>query len=476
MTLDADTCFRAVAARDARFDGLFFIGVRSTGIYCRPICPAPSALRRNCAIYVSAAAAERDRLRPCLRCRPELAPGCARIDSAPRLAADAVSCIEDGALTDMNVPQLAARLGVSERHLRRAVRAEFGVSPVELGQTHRLLTAKRLITDTSLPLADVAFASGFASLRRFNALFAARYRLAPGELRRARAGAAGQQTLTCDLAYRPPLDWESLAGWLKNRATTGVEAVDGSTYTRTLRAGPHTGWLAVEHLPERCLIRVHLSASLAPALVAITAQIKRVFDLGANPAAISERLGELAAPHPGLRMPGAFDGFETALRAILGQQVSVQAASTLMSRATAVFGAAIETGRAGLQRLAPQADALAAATLEDLQALGITSARAHCIQGLARAAAAGEIDLTPGGDIERKIASLMRLPGIGEWTANYIAMRVYGWPDAFPHTDLGIYKALGTRKPAEVLRAAEAWRPWRAYAAMHLWKSLEVTR
>ncbi|MDE2208084.1 MAG: helix-turn-helix domain-containing protein, partial [Armatimonadetes bacterium] len=409
-------------------------------------------------------------------CRPELAPGCARIDSAPRLAADSVSLIEDGALSELNVRQLAARLGVSERHLRRVVRTEFGVSPVELAQTHRLLTAKRLLTDTALPLSEVAFASGFASLRRFNALFAERYRLAPGELRRSRAAAMAPPSLTCDLAYRPPLDWQSLLGWMRRRAIAGVEVVSAARYERTLRHGPHSGWLTVEHLPERHLIRAQLSASLAPALVAITAQIKRAFDVGANPAAISETLGRLAAPHPGLRIPGAFDGFETSVRAILGQQVSVPAASTLMNRTVCAFGTGIETGRAGLEWLTPKADAVAAAPQEQLHALGITPARARCIQSLARAAASGAVDLSPGGDVERKIAGLMQLSGIGAWTANTIAMRVYGWPDAFPHTDLGITKALGTRNPAEVLRTAETWRPWRAYAAMHLWKSQEVVR
>ncbi len=476
---DADACYRALQTHDARFDGVFFVGVASTGIYCRVVCPAKTPRRENCTFYPSAAAAERAGYRPCLRCRPELAPGNARVDAAGRLAAAAAGRIEEGALTGQSVEELAAELGVSDRHLRRVVEEAFGVSPVELAQTQRLLLAKRLLTDTDLPITEVAFASGFSSLSRFNALFKERYRLNPTDLRRQRdPGASPAETICCDLAYRPPLDWRALVDYLASRGARGVEAaVDGGErYRRTVRWKERRGWLSVAPSPDReNTLRVELSASLAPVLPAVLARVKRLFDLAAEPERIARHLGEIAQKNPGLRVPGAFDPFETAVRAILGQQVSVRAATTLAGRLAAALGEPVETPFPDLTHLPPTPERVAAAEPEELAALGISHARAGYLIALARAVTDGGLSLEPGGDVPATVARLKELPGIGEWTAQYIAMRALSWPDAFPHTDLGVYKALGTNNPRRVLEIAEAWRPWRAYAVQHLWKSLEKT-
>lgn len=475
MKLNTDTCYQALVSRDSRFDGAFFVGVSSTGIYCRPVCPAKTPLQKNCNFFVSAAAAERAGYRPCLRCRPELAPGNAQVDAVSRLASAAASRIEDGALSEGEMSTLAAELGISERHLRRVVQSEFGVSPVELAQTQRLLLAKRLLTDTNLPITEVAFASGFASLRRFNALFKARYRMNPTDLRKTRSEEVTPETLHCELAYRPPLEWSAMISFLAGRSSCGVEAVQGKRYLRTVRMGKHAGWIAVEPAPNKNALRIELPVTLAPTLLPLLARIKRLFDLSADPEAIAARLGPLAAT-PGLRVPGAFDGFEMATRAILGQQISVKAAVTLSGRLAQAFGTPIATPFAELTHLAPTPERLAEVDSEEIISLGIVTARAKAIQALAQAVVEGSLRLEPGGNIELTLAHLKELPGIGEWTAQYIAMRALSWPDAFPHTDLGIYKALNEFNPKRVLELAEAWRPWRAYAVMHLWKSLEVPK
>jgi AraC family transcriptional regulator of adaptative response / DNA-3-methyladenine glycosylase II len=362
---------------------------------------------------------------------------------------------------------------ISDRHLRRVTRSAFGVSPIELAQTQRLLLAKRLLTDTALPVTEVAFASGFSSLRRFNALFKERYRLNPTDLRRTRESSTLPETIVCEIAYRPPLEWDALLQFLCARAVGGVEAVEGTQYRRAVSWRNHQGWIAVEPSGRNHTLSVTLSSSLAPAILPILARVKRLFDLNAEPCRIAAYLGPLAEAHPGLRVPGAFDGFETAVRAILGQQVSVRAAATLAGRFATTFGEPIQTPYLALNRLPSTAQRIAAADASEIVALGITKARAHSILSLARAVAEGSVSLEPGPDVEQTMARLKTLPGIGEWTAQYIAMRALCWPDAFPHTDLGIYKALGETNPKRVLEIAEAWRPWRSYAVMHLWKSLE---
>ncbi|MEK7866531.1 MAG: AlkA N-terminal domain-containing protein, partial [Planctomycetota bacterium] len=401
-------------------------------------------------------------------------PGNARVDAVGRLASAAASRIEEGALSDRGVEGLAEELGVTDRHLRRVVQSELGVSPIELAQTQRLLLAKRLLTDTRLPVIEVAFASGFASVRRFNALFRSRYRLSPRALRRAGASEAPEAVLACEVAYRPPFAWEPLIAFIERRAIAGVEAVEEGRYLRTVSIGGHEGWVAVGHAKGRRTLRVELSASLAPVLPAVLARVKRLFDLAADPKLIASRLGELAAGCPGLRVPGAFDGFEVAVRAILGQQVSVRAASTLAGRLAAAFGEPIETPHAALTRVWPTAEAIRALRPGKIAALGVLPSRARSILALARAVARREVVLEPCAPAEETATRLLRIPGVGEWTAEYVAMRALAWPDAFPRTDLGIRRALRGKSPREILEMAEAWRPWRAYAAMHLWKSLEV--
>lgn len=471
MELNDDICYQALLAHDPRFDGVFFVGVASTGIYCRTVCTARTPRRENCAFYRSAAEAERAGYRPCLRCRPELAPGNARIDAASRLAAAAASRIEDGALTEGSVARLAAELGVTDRHLRRVVEREFGVSPLELAQTRRLLLARRLLAETDLSIIEVAFASGFSSLRRFNAAFQESCRQNPTAIRKRSSANIPCAALLCEIAYRPPYDWNAQLMFLAGRAWQGVESVEDGCYRRTVSLDRCCGWLSVSQAPEKNTLRVQLSASLAPALVPVLVRIKSLFDLSAHPDLIAAQLGTLAAPNPGLRVPGSFDGFEMAVRAVLGQQISVRAATTLAGRLACAFGEPVQTPFDGLTHRTPAAERIARTDPGELMALGITGMRAATIVALARAVAEGGIVLQPGHDVERTLAQLREIPGVGQWTAQYIAMRALGWPDAFPHTDLGIRKALGEPGPKRVLEIAEAWRPWRAYAVMHLWKS-----
>jgi AraC family transcriptional regulator of adaptative response / DNA-3-methyladenine glycosylase II len=476
MTLNSSICYRALRARDARFDGRFFVAVSSTRIYCRPICTVKPPKRENCRFFPSAAAAESSGYRPCLRCRPELAPGNASVDATTRLAQAAATMLEDRTLEDDRLDAVAARLGITDRHLRRAFGAEFGVSPVEFAQTQRLLLAKRLLTDTALPVTDVAFASGFGSVRRFNALFRSRYRLRPSELRGRQAPAGAADALRFELSFRPPFDWPAMSTFLGARAIDGVEALQAGSYRRTVRipgdGKESTGWIAVEMSLRKPTLRVAVSASLVKALPRVLSRVKALMDLACHPAEVAQALGALAKRHPGLRVPGAFDGFEMAVRAILGQQVTVAAASTLAGRIAAAFGDAIATPFDALTTLFPTAARIAALTPGRVARIGMPLARARTIVALARAVENGRVALEPSADVDATLAALRALPGVGEWTAQYIAMRALSWPDAFPHTDLGVMKALGETSARCVLAAGEAWRPWRAYAVMHLWQSL----
>ena len=481
VTLDPHTCYRALRARDARFDGRFFVAVSSTRIYCRPICTVRPPKRENCRFYPSAAAAESAGYRPCLRCRPELAPGNASVDATTRLAQAAASMMEDRTLDKTGLDAIAARLGVTDRHLRRAFRAEFGVAPVEFDQTQRLLLAKRLLTDTPLPIAEVAFASGFGSVRRFNALFRQRYRFQPNRLRgEMRQRVAADDTLYFELSFRPPFDWSGLCGFLDARAIPGVESLEGGRYRRCVAINHdgtrHLGWLAIEMSKKKPTLRVSISASLAKALPPLLSRVKALMDLACNPAEVDGALGALAKRHPGLRVPGAFDGFELGVRAILGQQVSVAAARTLAARFAASFGEPIETPFPVLTTVFPDAERVADLTAARVAQIGIPLARARSVVALAQAVADGSLVLAPHADVDAGLEKLRALPGVGEWTAQYIAMRALAWPDAFPHTDLGVMKALGEKDARRVLAASEAWRPWRAYAVMHLWQSLTKER
>ena len=478
MLLDADHCYRALRTHDARFDGRFFVGVASTRIYCRPVCSARTPLRRHCHFYPSAAAAEAAGFRPCLRCLPELAPGHAAVDANHRLAQSAATLIEDGALIDASLPDLARTLGVTDRHLRRVFDQQFGVSPVEYAQTQRLLLAKRLLTDTAMPVLDIAMASGFASLRRFNHLFRERYRMAPGDLRRS-GGQRPADAFTFVLGYRPPYDWESMLSFLARRAIGGVESIDAGAYRRTLRilrsGREHTGIVTVKRARRRDSLSVSVSASLAPVLPPVLGRVKALFDLGCRPDEVAAVLGPLSASHPGLRLPGAADGFEVAVRAILGQQVTVKAASTLASRFAAAFGDPIATPIGSLERLFPLPSTVAALEATQISALGVMPPRAAAIVALARAVEAGKLRLEPNADLDETLAALRALPGVGPWTAQYVAMRALGWPDAFPHPDVAVLKAMAESNGARALARAEGWRPWRGYAVMHLWKSLETS-
>ncbi|MGH9552132.1 MAG: DNA-3-methyladenine glycosylase 2, partial [Terriglobales bacterium] len=413
--------------------------------------------------------------RPCLKCRPELAPGNASVDARSRLVARAVAKIEDGALSNDSIEQLAQDLKVTSRHLRRVFESELGVTPVQFVQTQRLLLAKRLLTDTAMPITQVALASGFASVRRFNALFSERYRLNPREMRKSTLSKqhVPSDTFACQLAFRPPYDWKAMLDFLRARACPGVEHVDEERYMRTVMVDDVSGWLTVSLSDKPSTLVVTLSSSLAPKFLQVLTRLKRLFDLQAKPEIIEGQLGSLARKHPGLRVPGACDAFEVSIRAILGQQVSVKAASSLAGRIAREYGEEIETPFSELTLITPQASALAIADPDEISALGVMPARAKTIIAFAKSFVRGELELEPGVDYETAVSKLTALPGIGEWTAEYIAMRCLAWPDAFPHGDLGIKKSLGLTSKKALLEETEKYRPWRAYAAMHIWKSLE---
>jgi len=475
--------YQALAARDPRFDGIFFVGVTSTGIYCRPICTARTPQERNCRFFTSAAQAEKARFRPCMRCRPELAPGNAPVDGALRLARLIVQRIEEGLVDDDSVglDEIAAHFGLSARQIRRVVQKELGVSPIELILTRRLLLAKQLLTETRLPVTQVAFSSGFASLRRFNDAFSARYGMPPTRLRKEAAddGAviSPSDTSTLRLAYRPPYDWPGMLAFLAARTLEGAEHVTEDAYLRTVCLGKHRGWVRVTDAPEKNTLLVEFTHSLSPVLPALLGRLRNLFDLAARPDVIArtlmadERLRPMVKRNPGLRVPGAFDGFELAVRAILGQQVTVKAATTLAGRFAAAFGRQYATPLPELTRLSPTPRRVAAASIDDVAKLGIIRARAASIIALARAVESGELQLEPASDPERLIAQLVALPGIGPWTAHYIAMRALRWPDAFPKEDVAVLKNLGGISPREADAMSESWRPWRSYAVLHIWEN-----
>ena len=478
--LDPEACYRAVVARDARFDGLFFVGVTTTGVYCRPICPARTPGRDRCRFFHRAAEAEAAGFRSCFRCRPELAPGAAPVDALSRVVAAALRLIEEGALADgQTIDELAASLGVSDRHLRRAMQAELGVSPLALAESRRLALARQLIVDSALPMSEVAFASGYRSVRRFNAAVRARYGRAPGAMRRARPDGRAQrekatEAVTVTLQYRPPYDWGAMLGYLGAHAIAGVELVRDGAYLRTVAVGAHRGWVAMAADPKRPALRATISTSLLVTLPTVVARLRRLFDLDARPAAIAahlardRRLARHVRARPGLRVTGAFDPFEAAARAIVGQQVSVAAGRTMGARLADRFGEPIATPHPELARLFPDAAAVAGAAPRALASLGMPASRLATLRAFSRAVSSGELALdaaTPAELVDRVVS----LPGVGRWTAHCLAMRGLGWPDAFPEDDLVLRKALGGISGAKARALAERWRPWRAYGATHLW-------
>ncbi len=476
-----DALYSAMLAHDARFDGHFFVGVTSTGVYCRPVCRVRTPLRRHCRFFANAPSAETAGFRPCLRCRPELAPGLSLVDSSAVLAAHAARML-DQQVADGNALRMgdvAARLGVTDRHFRRVFLAAHGVSPVDYVTTRRLLLAKQLLTDTTQSVTDIALASGFGSLRRFHAAFAERYRLSPTDLRKRGAPAQSEATAKpLRLGYRPPYDTAGVLRFFSARAVKSMEEVQGLTIRRTwtvAHAGATlSGWVSMTFQPEKNEVLVRVSPTLLPATAAVLQGVRHALDLDADPQAMEATLARLpCAPLPGLRLCSGIDGFEAAVRIVLGQQVTVAGANTLTSRLVQALGEPLATPFEGLTHLFPSAHALAEASSETIGQLGIVRQRVRALQGLARAVQSGELQLHRAAALEPTLAALRELPGVGEWTAQLVAMRCLGWADAFPSTDIALLNALGTRDIKSVEHMAEAWRPWRAYAVMRLWQTLE---
>ena len=444
--------------------------------------------QENCVFFHTAAEAEKEGFRPCLTCRPELAPGLSVTDAKSALAKRAARYIEEHCGEGRGLEELASRLGYTDRHLRRVFAQEFHASPLEYMQTCRLLLAKSLLTDTGLSVIDVAMASGFGSLRRFNDLFLKRYRLSPtGFRKRANAGGPKGDSVTVALGYRPPYEWSRLLRFLSLRAIPGVEAVDGERYSRTVRMRGRDGTdllgcVSVTNRPERNVLSVTLSDSLLPVLPQVLGRIRGLFDLSCEPLAVSERLTGAEGGIPGdfvcgLRVPGCFDPFELCTRAILGQQITVKAAGTLAGKMADAFGVPVQTEIDGLTRAFPSADDILAleGRIEDrLCPLGMVAARARAIQSIAAMVQTGELEFELCSDPEAAMQRLMEIPGVGVWTATYIAMRALQYTDAFPETDLGIRKALGDKRPKELRALSEQWKPWRSYATMALWDSLHT--
>jgi AraC family transcriptional regulator, regulatory protein of adaptative response / DNA-3-methyladenine glycosylase II len=481
MQLDRQICERARLARDHRFDGLFFTGVHSTGVFCRPICPAPAPKPEHIVYYPSAAAAMAAGLRPCLRCRPEASPGTPAWNGTSATVARGLTLIRQGALNNGSVDDLAGRLGVGGRHLRRLFQTHLGASPSALAIMHKVLFAKQLINETDLSMAEIAFASSFGSIRRFNAAFRKVYGRTPSELRR-HGGPTRQDPgppfrCTLNLPYRPPLDWESMLGFFAQRTIAGVEWAEDGVYCRTIRLNATLGSLSVGPAAkdDALTLRVHLSDSRD--MPAVVARVRRMFDLDANLAAIHATLqtdpllAQLVAKRPGLRLPGAWDPFEVAVRAVAGQQVSVKAARTLVGRLVARTRMVCKHPiHPALTHFFPTAGEIQEGRLDDL---GMPGKRVQALMALAGAVARGELNFVVASSLAEFVADMTRLPGIGAWTAQYVAMRALGEPDAFPADDLGIIRALqqegrrSTRR--QILARAQSWRPWRAYGAIHLW-------
>jgi AraC family transcriptional regulator of adaptative response / DNA-3-methyladenine glycosylase II len=461
---------------------VFFVGVTSTGIYCRPVCTVKTPRAQNCRFFESAEAAEKAAFRPCLRCRPELAPGNAPVDNAHRIAQLMVHRINEGLADDgARLEEIAAQFEISSRQLRRIVQRELGVSPIELLQTRRLLLAKQLLTETRLPVIEIAFASGFSSLRRFNDAFSFHYRMPPTHLRKEAAQHAAEintaGTSTLQLSYRPPYDWAGTLQFLHARTLKGVEFVTPDSYARTVRLGKHTGWIKVTHAPEKNSLLVEFTHPLTPVLPALLGRLRNLFDLTARPDLITAHLVKdsvlknSVVRNPGLRVPGAFDGFEMALRAIMGQQITVKAATTIACRFAEAFGEKMKTPFPELTRLSPRAGTIAKAGAGDIARLGIVSARAASLIALAQAFHSGSLPLDAGSNPEKAVERLVALPGIGQWTAQYIAMRALRWPDAFPKEDIAVRNNLGGVSARQAEAMSQAWRPWRSYAVLHIWRN-----
>jgi len=481
---DREICYRALQSRDYRFDGLIFVGVTSTGIYCRPVCPARTAKFENCRFFSSAAAAQEAGFRPCLRCRPETAPDLASWRGTSNTVSRALALINEGALDGdgASVERLAERLGLGERHLRRLFLQHLGAAPISVAQTRRVLFAKQLIHETQMSMTDIASAAGFGSVRRFNEIFRDLFHRPPTALRRKTSATpcATEAKVTLRLRYRPPYDWDSMLSYLQARAISGVEVVENGRYWRTVEIDGFAGSVEVTHLPQRQSLVVTIRFPKVKSLPAIVTRVRRVFDLGADIETIDAHLSRdpllasLIARRPGLRAPGGWDGFELAVRAILGQQITVTSARRLAGQLVALHGKTISPANSGhpsLTHVFPTAKRLALAKSIDL---GMPSARQTSLKALAEATVADPNLFRPFGTIEEAITRLRTIRGVGEWTAQYIALRAIREMDAFPASDIGLLRCAakmdGARSTsASLLNRAESWRPWRAYAAQHLW-------
>lgn len=480
VAIAEDTFYRALLARDPRFDGTFFVGVSTTGIYCRPICPARTPRKDRCAFYRRAAEAERAGYRACFRCRPEVAPRAGEIASVDRtaaLAARAANRIDEGALAGDSLEGLATELGVTSRHLRRVMDTELGVSPLAYAQTRRLALVKQLMTDARLTLSDVALSAGYRSIRRFNAEFRERFGCSPRESKLGARAPRSSEEIVLRLDHRTPYDWESWLDFLRARAVAEVEHVDASSYTRALAIGDHVGTVTIRRGRREGSLQAHVSLSLAPVLPILVSRIRALTDSDARPDLIASAFGKdpearkMVRERPGLRVPGTLDPFEASLRAVLSQQVSVRAASTLGERLVRRFGRAVDLPDGSpVRRLFPNADALSKVPAAELREIGVPLARAKALLTVADAFRSGHVPLTSAVPVETQLRRLLALPGMGPFTASVIAMRALHWPDAFPSSDLLVLRATGARTGAAAEARTRHLAPFRATYVMHVWR------
>jgi AraC family transcriptional regulator of adaptative response / DNA-3-methyladenine glycosylase II len=477
MNLDSEICYQAILSRDRRFDGWFYVGVTSTGVYCRPICGVRPPKLLNCRFFRSAASAEKNGFRPCLRCRPELAPGDAMLEVSSSLAKAAAELIEAGFLNEKSVPDLAQRIGVSDRHLRRIFESEFGVTPLQFAQTQRLLLAKRLLTDTNLSVTGIALSAGFGSARSLNEQFKQSYGFAPTRIRKT-APSKEMHSLEFDMGYRPPYAWESMLRFLKDRAIQGFEAFKDDTYTRvlTIKASDavRRGWITVSHRPKQHNLHVSVSADLSAVVPQVLAGVRRFFDLEARPDVIDAHLGELSQKTPGMRVPGAFDGFEIAVRAVVGQAISLAAARAILARICEASGSQTPGPRNECMVSFPTAEEFLQIADTDLLRTGLMERRLRTLQSVARAIVSGALRLESYVSLNETLTTLREISGIGEWTVQYLAMRALGWPNAFPSGDSVLKKMMPSSVGATATWSSDQWSPWQSYAVLHLWDKYQT--